>query len=50
MIMSEKVDDVHKKVPLEPRSKERSPESAPRRALRDIVDHVEKIVKVECAR
>jgi predicted glycosyltransferase len=50
MIMIEKVEDVHKKVPLEQRSKTRSPENAPRRALQDIVDHVEKILKVECSR
>jgi predicted glycosyltransferase len=47
MVMIEKIEDVHKKVCLEARNKDHRRENRPRRALQDIVDHVEKIIKIE---
>jgi predicted glycosyltransferase len=47
MVMIEKIEDVHKKVCLEARNKDHRPENRPRRALQDIVDHVEKIIRIE---
>jgi predicted glycosyltransferase len=45
----ENIEDVHVKIALKARNKNVRPETMPRRALEDIVNHVEKIVKMECS-
>lgn len=48
LILVESVDDVHKKIKIERRVKDASPDSRPRQALADIVNHIEDIIKLEC--
>jgi predicted glycosyltransferase len=41
------VPEVQTRIALTPRDKTRSPDSAPRQALQDIVNHVEEIIRTE---
>jgi predicted glycosyltransferase len=45
----ENIEDVHVKIALKARNRNVLPEAMPRRALEDVVNHVEKIVKMECS-
>ena len=49
LIMIRNVDEVRTRIRLEPRDKSRVPDGRPRQALQDIVDHVEDIIRIECA-
>jgi len=44
------VEEVDDKIAFKRRDKSAPPDSRPRAALADIVDHVEEIVRVECGR
>jgi len=45
--MIQSVADVKKKIALKPRSRHHLPESRPRKALQDIIHHVEDILRTE---
>ena len=47
LTMIESVDDVKKKIALKQRPKHYAPESQPRKALQEIVHHVEDILRAE---
>jgi predicted glycosyltransferase len=49
LTMIEKLEDVHQKVILETRPKYQRPEAGSRRALQEVVDHIEKIARIECS-
>ena len=49
LIMIRSVEEVRTRISLLPRDKRQGPDSRPRQALRDIVDHVEDIIRIECA-
>jgi uncharacterized protein len=48
LILIESVDDVERKIVLRRRPKNLLPDARPRKALQDIVDHLETILKREC--
>ena len=48
LILIRNVEEVHTRIRLEPRDKSRLPDARPRQALRDIVDHIEDIIWIEC--
>ena len=50
MTLIESLADVRQKIRLEPRKRNGGPDGRPRRALQEIVDHVEDILKLDCAR
>jgi uncharacterized protein len=48
LIMIRSVEEVRTRISLLPRDKRQGPDSRPRQALQDIVDHVEDIIRIEC--
>ena len=48
MTLIESIADVQKKILLIPRKKNDLPASGPREALREILEHVEDIIKLDC--
>ena len=50
MTLIENLADVRQKIRLEPRKRNGGPDGKPRRALQEIVDHVEDVLKLDCAR
>ena len=48
MTLIERVEDVQNKILLVPRKKSDLPASGPREALREIVEQVEDIIKLDC--
>jgi predicted glycosyltransferase len=49
LIMVRSVDEVRAKIRLHPRDKSRGPDTRPRYALLDIVNHIEDIIRIECS-
>jgi predicted glycosyltransferase/peptidoglycan/xylan/chitin deacetylase (PgdA/CDA1 family) len=49
LIMIRSVEEVRTRISLLPRDRRHGPDSRPRHALQDIVDHVEDIIRIECA-
>jgi predicted glycosyltransferase len=47
LTMIQTVDEVKKKIALKPRTKHNTPESRPRKALQEIIHHVEDILRTE---
>jgi uncharacterized protein len=47
LTLIERVEDVKDRILLQPRKKDLSPDAKPREALRQIVDHVEEIIRLE---
>ena len=48
LILIRSVEEVRTRVALVPRDKSRGPDNRPRQALRDILDHIEEIIRIEC--
>lgn len=48
LIMIQNVEEARTRIKLDPRDKSKTPDSLPRHALQDIVDHVEDIIRIEC--
>jgi predicted glycosyltransferase len=48
LIMIRNVEEVQTRIALQPRDKSRGPDTRPRHALQDIVDHIEDIIRIEC--
>jgi predicted glycosyltransferase len=49
LIMIRNLEEARTRIRLEPRDKSRVPDGRPRQALQDIVNHVEDIIRIECA-
>lgn len=47
--MIERIQDVREKIVLQPRNKSDLPDSKPRTALQEIVNHVQEIMRLECS-
>ena len=50
LTLIERIEDVHTRIRLESRRKEAQLDTKPRKALQDIVSHVQEIVKLDCSR
>lgn len=50
LVMIRSVEEVRSKIVLQPRDKSVRPDGRPRQALQDIVNHIEDIIRIECAR